>query len=228
MVAQRFDPSCRAAGLIVLFALIGMKLAKNAAMRHTSEIALAKLARIDGLTGVMNRRSFDHVFGKAWMLAATSMKPLSLLLLDVDHFKSFNDAYGHLAGDTCLQLVAAAMMDTVYKPADRVARYGGEEFAVLLPDTGEASAMIVAERIRAAVEGLAIPNEGSSVQPTLTVSIGVSTHQSGSNNSSIMADLLSDADRALYKAKFLGRNQVQSTRLSVVPSRTPSATNAIS
>ena len=205
-----------AAGLIALFALIGMKLAKNVALRHTSEIALAKLARTDSLTGVMNRRSFDDAFGKAWMQAASSHKPLSLLLLDVDHFKAFNDTYGHPAGDTCLQLVATAMIETVYKPADRVARYGGEEFAVLLPDTGEDSAMIVAERIRATIESLAIPNKGNSVRSTLTVSIGVSTRRPG-NDPSTMADFLSDADRALYKAKFLGRNQVQSTRRSVVP-----------
>ena len=206
-----------AAGLIALFAIIGMKLAKNVALRHSSEIALAKLARTDGLTGVMNRRSFDHAFGKAWVQATSSRKPLSLLLLDVDHFKAFNDTYGHPAGDTCLQLVATAMIETVYKPADRVARYGGEEFVVLLPDTGEASAMIVAERIRAAIESLAIPNQESSVQSTLTVSIGVSKHEPGNNNTGTMADFLSDADRALYKAKFLGRNQVQSSRLSAVP-----------
>ena len=205
-----------AAGLIALFALIGMKLAKNVALRHTSEIALAKLARTDSLTGVMNRRSFDDAFGKAWMQAASSEKPLSLLLLDVDHFKAFNDTYGHPAGDTCLQLVATAMIETVYKPADRVARYGGEEFAVLLPDTGEASAMIFAERIRAAIESLAIPNKGSSVQSTLTVSIGVSTRRPSIDNPDTMADFLSDADRALYKAKFFGRNQVQSTRPSIV------------
>ena len=206
-----------AAGLIALFAVIGMKLAKHVGLRQSSEREFAKLARIDGLTGVMNRRSFDEVFRKAWLTAASSTKPLSLLLLDVDHFKAFNDTYGHPAGDTCLQIVASAMIETVYKPADRVARYGGEEFAVLLPDTGEASAQIVAERIRMAIEDLALPNKASSVQPTLTVSIGVATHNPGVGNTSTTADFLSDADRALYKAKFLGRNQVQSTRPSLVP-----------
>ena len=205
-----------ATALIALFAIVGMNLAKHVRQRQTSEREFAKLARIDGLTGVMNRRSFDEAFGKAWLSAESSTKPLSLLLLDVDHFKAFNDAYGHPAGDRCLQFVASAMTDTVYKPADRVARYGGEEFAVLLPDTTEASAFIVAERIRTAIEALALPNKASSVQPTLTVSIGVATHKPGAENFGSTAEFLSDADRALYKAKFLGRNQVQSTRPSIV------------
>ena len=203
-------------GLIALFGIAGMKLAKHVGLRQTSQIELMRLSRTDGLTGLMNRRAFDLAFGKAW-LSATSMSPVSLLLLDVDHFKAFNDAYGHPAGDTCLQIVAATMTETVYKPADRVARYGGEEFAVLLPDTNEASGLVVAERVRAAIEELRIPHRSSKVRPVLSVSIGVSTYRPSNQGAATIEEFLKDADRALYKAKLLGRNQVQSSRLSVVP-----------
>ena len=207
-----------AVGLIVLFAVMGMKLAKHVGLRQTSQLDLVKLARTDSLTGLMNRRSFDQTFSQAWLMA-TPLAPVSLLMLDVDHFKAFNDAYGHPAGDSCLQLVAATMTETVYRPADRVARYGGEEFAVLLPDTNESSALIVAERIKIAITALKVPHRGSNVRPTLTVSIGVSTYRPNKETSVTTDDFLKDADRALYKAKLLGRNQVQSSRLSVVPTQ---------
>ena len=164
----------------------------------------------------MNRRSFDYALAKAW-LTATPTAPVSLLLLDVDHFKTFNDTYGHPAGDACLQAVAAVMTETVYKRPDRVARYGGEEFAVLLPETDEASALVVARRICSAIEALKIPNRDSSTQQHLTVSIGVSTYWPNKKGNVTTDDFLKDADRALYKAKLLGRNQVQSSRLSLVP-----------
>ncbi len=205
------------AGLIGLFAFMGMKLAKLVGLRQSSAIELARQARTDGLTGVMNRRSFDHAFPEAWMWASTSRKPLSLLLLDVDQFKAFNDTYGHPAGDTCLKLVATTISEALYRPQDRVARYGGEEFAVLLPDTKEAMAMIVAERIRSAIMNLKIAHKANGDCPVLTVSIGITTHQPPHETHVTMDEMLSDADRALYKAKLLGRNQVQTTRPSIVP-----------
>lgn len=209
-------PLIAAIGLIALFGLLGMKLVKHVRLRQESQMALMLLARTDGLTGLMNRRSFDEAMGKAW-ITTTPTKPVSLLLLDVDHFKAFNDAYGHPAGDSCLRLVASSMTETVYKPADRVARYGGEEFAVLLPDTNEASALIVAERIRASIEQLGSPNRDSAVKPFVTVSIGISTHRPSEGARSTVDEFLKDADRALYKAKLLGRNQIQTSSLYAVP-----------
>lgn len=205
-----------AIGLIAFLAVMGMQLVKHVGLRQISQLELAKLARTDGLTGLMNRRAFDDALAKAW-LTATPTAPVSLLLLDVDHFKAFNDTYGHPAGDACLRSVAAAMTETVYKRPDQVARYGGEEFAVLLPETDEASALVVARRICSAIEALKIPNRDSNTQQHLTVSIGVSTYWPNKKGNVTTDDFLKDADRALYKAKLLGRNQVQSSRLSLVP-----------
>jgi diguanylate cyclase (GGDEF)-like protein len=170
------------------------------------QIALQKLASVDALTSVANRRHFDEILAKEWRRAARAEQPLALLMVDVDHFKQYNDAYGHPAGDACLQQVATAMTGQMHRASDLVARYGGEEFAVILPNATVDGAVVVAERIRSAVENLALPHHTQ--EGRVTVSVGAA----GLNPSLEMApkDLIAKADMALYLAKEAGRNCVAS------------------
>ena len=164
---------------------------------------LEALSYTDALTGVSNRRGFDQAIDLEWRRAIRSKQPLSLLLLDVDHFKAFNDSYGHQQGDDCLAAVGAAMAGIPRRAGDRIARYGGEEFVALLPATDEAGAAAIAERMRRAVEGLAIPHRGSAFG-TVTASLGYATIQAA--DTSTPATLIAAADAALYEAKRAGRN----------------------
>jgi len=163
------------------------------------------LSTTDQLTGIPNRRSFNIQVNKEWGRNMREKKPLSLLLLDIDSFKLFNDTYGHQQGDEVLRLIAAALMDSLRRSSDFAARWGGEEFVVLLPGTDMNGAWINAERIRENIEQTSVSvSTGQTVG--LTVSIGVSTvipTQDGNQN-----DLISQADRALYTAKEKGRNLV--------------------
>ena len=162
-------------------------------------------SRTDSLTGLANRRHLDAVLDTELRRAVRSRKPVALILFDVDYFKSFNDAYGHPAGDKCLQHMARAMQAAVGRPSDLVARYGGEEFAVLLPETAEEGALEVAERIRVAVQALEIPHATSRVSRVATISAGVAAlvPPPGTENSLLLAH----ADSALYAAKGTGRNR---------------------
>lgn len=169
--------------------------------------ALKRLTLIDGLTKVPNRRHFDDSLDNEMQRALRTQHPLSLLMIDVDYFKPFNDHYGHGVGDTCLIRIAQAMQAQVSRPMDLLARYGGEEFVVLLPGTGLEGARTVAESLRRTVAALQIPHALSAVATHVTVSIGVaSLAQSGPKSTS---DLLRLADQALYRAKQAGRNQVR-------------------
>lgn len=169
--------------------------------------ALKRLTLIDGLTKVPNRRHFDDSLDNEMQRALRTQHPLSLLMIDVDYFKPFNDHYGHGVGDTCLIRIAQAMQSQVSRPMDLLARYGGEEFVVLLPGTGLEGARTVAESLRRTVAALQIPHALSAVATHVTVSIGVaSLAQSGPKSTS---DLLRLADQALYRAKQAGRNQVR-------------------
>ncbi|SEQ34516.1 diguanylate cyclase with PAS/PAC sensor [Faunimonas pinastri] len=185
-----------------------------------SELAL--LAASDGLTGLANRRRFDEALDAECRRASRHGTPLSLLLLDVDRFKLYNDRYGHQAGDTCLQQVAAAVEGCINRPGDLAARYGGEEIVVLLPGTDEAGAAHVAERVRKAIEDLGILHEGNAANGgVVTVSIGVAgmmpvAGYSAENGRTLVAE----ADRNLYEAKRNGRNR--SMRTEDVP-RSPVA-----
>ena len=132
-------------------------------------------ANTDSLTGLANRRYFDEAFNKEVHRLKRSGTPLSLIMLDVDHFKKFNDSYGHLAGDDCLRRIGMTLRTYIGRATDIVARYGGEEFVVILADTDQNGAVTVAERIRKAVEALAIPHSGSDIAKTVTVSLGVVT-----------------------------------------------------
>jgi len=166
---------------------------------------LEQLSRIDSLTEVANRRYFNETLHREWKRAIRESKPIAIMLIDVDFFKRYNDQYGHLRGDECLQLVAQALAAVFSRPGDLVSRYGGEEFAVILPNAG-GEAMRVAERCRAAIEELNIVHGQSNVAPFVTVSIGMS---SVVPNGTISPDYLLDcADKGLYIAKEHGRNRV--------------------
>lgn len=162
---------------------------------------------VDGLTGIANRRHFDEQLAAEWGRAERSGKPLSVLLLDVDRFKDFNDRWGHQAGDDCLRLVARSVAEGMRRAGDLVARYGGEEFVCLLPDTDENGALHLAEALRAQVP---IDVEASSLRqpdwPPVTVCIGVGTLRPGAT--ATVDDLLFEADHNLYRAKVGGRNAV--------------------
>jgi len=167
---------------------------------------LLKLANIDGLTGIANRRHFDEQLGAEWLRALRNRHPLTLVMFDIDFFKKYNDKFGHLGGDECLKQVALSLQAIAQRPADTVARYGGEEFIVLLPETDSGGALTVAEKLRAEVENLHLPNPDSTVGPFVTVSVGVITVVP-------TADSTPDAclrlvDEALYRAKDGGRNRV--------------------
>jgi diguanylate cyclase (GGDEF)-like protein len=182
--------------------------AERTAELRQANLELHRLAVLDGLTDIANHRRFKQVLEQEWRRARRHSEALSLLIVDVDCFKSFNDSYGHQAGDACLRRVATALRETVRRPFDFVARYGGEEFAVLLPDTPAASALAVAERIRGDVEALAIPHASSSVAPVVTLSGGIATRVPSAALAA--EELLHLADTALYAAKRAGRNRVVS------------------
>ncbi|WP_306600907.1 diguanylate cyclase domain-containing protein [Geothrix sp. 21YS21S-2] len=164
-------------------------------------------ARTDALTRLANRGQFDEVLHAEFQRLKRSGSPLSLILLDVDHFKLYNDRYGHPAGDECLRRLARALKAAVGRPSDLPARYGGEEFAVVLPDTGPKGTQALAERIRRAVEDLAIPHEGNSASAHVTVSLGTATRAGSALHSP--DKLLMLADEALYRAKQGGRNRIE-------------------
>ena len=164
-------------------------------------------ARIDGLTQIANRRRFDEYLFQEWNRHIRMQQPLSLLICDVDHFKLYNDAQGHQAGDECLKSVAKAI-NRCYRAGDLVARYGGEEFAMVLPQTNRAGAVQVAERVRAAVADAALPHPASPVCDRVTVSIGVASITPPPHALADARTLIQQADRHLYLAKRLGRNQV--------------------
>ena len=169
---------------------------------------LKQLSVTDGLTGLANRRCFDQVLdleGRRLRRAGSSY--LSLILIDVDHFKKYNDAYGHIAGDRCLRAVSGVIQRTVNRAADLAARYGGEEFACILPATPLAGAVEVAERIRNGVIALNIPHETSTTADVVTISVGVAMVRAGEDTGDITS-VVAAADAMLYRAKIAGRNRV--------------------
>lgn len=181
---------------------------------------LEHLSRIDSLTEVANRRFFNETLQNEWRRALRDQTSLAVLLIDVDYFKRFNDHYGHLRGDECLQTVARALASAIKRGGDLVARYGGEEFAVVLPNAGE-EAMRVAERCRAAVDALGIAHAQSGTSDHVTISIGMSSVVP--DESMVPDDLLDSADRALYVSKDAGRNRVTYHACQVRPAAMGSA-----
>lgn len=167
---------------------------------------LEHISTIDVLTGISNRRSFETIIQTEWKRAIRRSIPLSLIMIDIDHFKQFNDYYGHQEGDKCLRQVAEAIGSSIQRPGDFVARYGGEEFVVVLPETERDGALMVAERIRNNVESLAVKHGRSGVSQYVTVSLGISTLFPEKYHS--VEELIRRADRALFQAKYFGRNRV--------------------
>jgi diguanylate cyclase (GGDEF)-like protein/PAS domain S-box-containing protein len=183
--------------------------------RKMLEEKLAVLAMTDGLTGLANRRAFDEVLEREWKRTLREGSQISLLLLDLDYFKRFNDRYGHQVGDDCLRAVSACVKGMVSRPADVVARYGGEEIAVILPNTDTAGAVELAEKMRSAIEKLRITHEGNAEGGGwVTASFGAATALSRDGGTMAMPEgLLQAADTALYKAKKQGRNCVATSLL---------------
>jgi diguanylate cyclase (GGDEF)-like protein len=165
----------------------------------------ANEASRDALTGLSNRRHLDERIAELWRLTLRPDAQIAVLMIDVDHFKGYNDRYGHPAGDRCLKRVAGAIASVLRDADDLAVRFGGEEFLLLLPETGLTVASQIAERVRGAIEALAIPHEASSAGPVVTASVGV---MAGSAAEYTVESLLAEADAALYQAKRNGRNQV--------------------
>jgi diguanylate cyclase (GGDEF)-like protein len=167
---------------------------------------VANLAMVDGLTGIANRRQFDDTMDRELRRAMRDGSMLSLLMIDVDHFKTYNDLYGHMMGDTCLRQIAAAAQQALHRTSDLLARYGGEEFVAVLPNTDTWGAQLVAERIRSAVQLCRLPHAGNP-HGVVTVSIGCATQTL--TPESVGNPVLQAADDALYEAKSAGRNRIE-------------------
>ncbi len=167
--------------------------------------ALRKLATVDGLTGISNHRHFRDFLETEWRRAVRDHAPLSIIMMDIDYFKTYNDSFGHQAGDECLRRVAAALAEGVGRPGDLVARYGGEEFVCVLGATDQDGALVLAERLRVRVEALALPHPRSLCSNVVTISGGIGSvfPVHGGNPD----ELVGEADRALYRAKREGRNR---------------------
>ena len=210
-------------GLVALTLLLARQVHRKMQVDRqllSANMLLAELARTDGLTGLLNRRGFDESLAREWRRCHRNGKPLSLLMLDADHFKAYNDRFGHQAGDAVLRALSACILANIRRPGDVAARYGGEEFAVVLPDTDPAGATKIAEAVRAGVEALAIPHTASAA--TVTLSVGVSFATAGSGATA--DDLLAAADAALYASKAAGRNRVTLLPATPQPAVEPAQT----
>ncbi len=170
---------------------------------------LERLTMLDGLTGVTNRRHFDKLMIKEWRRAQRNKFPISLIMIDIDYFKKYNDTYGHLKGDDCLKKVAKALISSARRSADFVSRYGGEEFAITLPALKNDATVTVAKRVRCEVERMKIYHEKSDINKYVTISLGVATIIPVMSMEHEV--LIQAADRALYMAKNAGRNRVVAT-----------------
>ncbi|AKL97213.1 phytochrome-like protein Cph [Clostridium aceticum] len=170
---------------------------------------LHSLSNLDGLTGIPNRRSFDEYMKRSWRDSIREQQPISIIMIDIDCFKAYNDHYGHIKGDECLIKVAKSLAASVKRPMDFVARYGGEEFVAILPKTDGKGATLVAEDLRKTIQQLAIEHKYSQVIPYITVSLGVATIIPKESYS--IEAFIDSADKALYQAKLGGRNRVISS-----------------
>jgi diguanylate cyclase (GGDEF)-like protein len=178
---------------------------RDISAQKKAQTELERLAAADGLTGIANRRSFEDKLQREWSRASRDDLPLTLVMIDVDHFKLFNDKYGHHSGDDCLRRIAGVLQQAVYRPFDMVARYGGEEFSVILPVIDMEGAVTVAERIRDGLARLAIPHSDSELgRVSLSIGIASAIPRQGVDPHA----LVELADRALYEAKHSGRNRI--------------------
>jgi diguanylate cyclase (GGDEF)-like protein len=187
--------------------LLGLRDALRKAELQRSNAALLDLSALDGLTGLANRRTVDRHLNTASLTCAAANLPLSIIMLDVDWFKRFNDTYGHPAGDACLIAIADVLRQVVRKPGDLAGRYGGEEFIIILPGADRHGAYLVAQRVSAAVQALNIPHGGSQAGGIVTASLGIGCITPGTGRT--VAELLQAADIALYAAKQGGRARIE-------------------
>ena len=191
--------------------IVSARVRTHLALKLQSDL-LRSFAMIDGLTKVANRRKFDEELAISWRACQREGHPLSLVLLDLDSFKQYNDTYGHQQGDACLVAVAGVLSQRVRRPYDLVARYGGEEFVCILPETDSLGATQRAEAMRAAVKALEIEHQDSAAGPLVSISLGVATQIPGADSSA--EALLAAADAQLYQAKAAGRDRVSAIELS--------------
>jgi diguanylate cyclase (GGDEF)-like protein/PAS domain S-box-containing protein len=182
---------------------------RKKAEEHLSQLQkqLQDFSFKDGLTGVANRRMFDTTFARSWNTARSTARPLSLIMLDLDCFKQYNDHYGHLQGDECLRRVAAALTAATTRPDGFIARYGGEEFVLLLPDTDAAGALHVAEQCRDAIQAAKLPHERSAVRPFVTASAGIGTVTPTESDDPLA--FIKRVDDRLYEAKRAGKDCIK-------------------
>jgi diguanylate cyclase (GGDEF)-like protein len=173
---------------------------------HSTKIKMELLAHQDKLTGLVNRRGFDNAMSLEFKHAQQDKTPLALIMIDIDHFKPFNDNYGHQAGDDCLAIVSKTLKEAMCRPNDIVARYGGEEFAIILPNTSAENAILVGDRVVNALKNLAYPHEYSSVADYVSVSGGIADMA----NHASPEEMIKSADKALYRVKETSRNKISS------------------
>ena len=184
-------------------AILRLRVRNQLALKYYRD-ALEQISVIDSLTGAANRRQFENILDREWRRAKRLHKSVSLVMFDIDHFKNFNDHYGYLKGDDCLQRIAHLLEAMIHRPGDSAARYGGEEFAIILPETEATGAAIVAERVRQGVELLDIRHEKSSVAKHVTISVGVATLVPEGEEAPEI--LVKHAEERLSEAKTAGRN----------------------
>ncbi len=186
------------------------KVAELEALKHELEESNEKLrllSSLDGLTDLPNRRFFDETLVREWQRGRRRQAPLTLIIADIDHFKAYNDAYGHVIGDDCLKKVAAGLDKSILRDVDSIARYGGEEFAAILPETDRDGGTLIARRMCDTIDRLNITHEHSPTADHVTISLGMATIIPGQGTNA--THLIQSADRALYKAKASGRNRFE-------------------
>jgi diguanylate cyclase (GGDEF)-like protein len=193
--------------IFILFNRVLIALLTKEKMLYQVNEELAKLSNVDKLTNISNRRYFDNYLEKQWYVMKRDRKPLSLIMCDIDHFKQYNDTYGHQAGDKCLSLIANTISNNLKRPTDVVTRYGGEEFAIVLPDTNNDGAVHVANTILNGIKKTDISHNNSPTASIVTLSMGVGTIVPDEMNSPV--ELIKNADDYLYKAKENGRNRIE-------------------
>lgn len=205
-LAAQFTVALEQASMLTQISNQAKQLAQTVQSLETANTQLERLNHLDALTQVANRRHFDSRLEQEWARLKRTQKPLCLIMIDVDYFKFFNDEFGHLAGDRCLQQVAQAMQDIIQRPGDELCRYGGEEFAVILPETDQQGALHVAQKIQRAIQKLeiAVPKTSPASTSCVTVSLGIAVQIPKFDSKSY--NLIDQADKALYTAKKKGRN----------------------